>query len=814
MWKKIILFILIQLFIIINPCFPQGNWEQILPPYPTSNQLVSLDFIDEHTGWAVGEYGTIVKTTDGGENWKLIEIPWLDYLLDINFPSTMTGYAVGQNGQIIKSTDGGESWDKQSIKYTNNLNRVRFRDEWNGWIVGEKGLILHTTNGGSEWYQQVSNSRGDLKGIGFINDSSLCAVGTDTTILICDNKGKNWQPSNIKFSEGVTLEYNYIFRDIFFLNDTLGWICGARFRSTRERGVILKTTNSGKSWIEELNFESFNYFEDYGGEKSASGRDGVFPFGLQQIYFSDLNKGLYLINAAQLYVLYIFGNVTLYTENSGKYLTSTICGRKESSDQTGRFCFLNDTDVINTGFGGEFRFSTDSGLTWKYPDYSQRLFSKMVFGNDGRILALKKLKSYFSFFRSNDYGRNWESFEPQVFDNTGKNINIQLGKNSLYFLDIYQDNQSKTLWIIDRYQEKIFKSDDFGLTWQLVKSGVNKNLFQFLSPDTLILYDLQIVEKSPDIYVSELVFNYSFDGGITVNSDRFPGLWNDIIPPSTGLYEVEKYIHDCYFFDGCTGFITGSDGNIVKTTDTGQSWISINSGVVENLFDIEFIDRSVGFIAGEFGRILKTEDGGETWRKTDSGTQETIYSVGFKNEYEGWAGTESGLRYTIDGGETWYGVPLRYKHGLIRNIEFDESGNGYAYTLSPKDDAFPGIKRIIPGGYNLLLCFKAGSNWVNNNQDNELNIKDMKLEPNYPNPFNLHTKIGYQLPESGSVSLKVYNIQGRLVRTLLDEVKKAGEYNVFWDGSTDNDSEVTSGIYIYKLQKRGQVKTRKMVVLK
>ena len=58
---------------------------ELLIPSPTSNQLVSLDFIDENTGWAVGESGTIVKTVDGGLNWRIIEVPWELELFDVNF---------------------------------------------------------------------------------------------------------------------------------------------------------------------------------------------------------------------------------------------------------------------------------------------------------------------------------------------------------------------------------------------------------------------------------------------------------------------------------------------------------------------------------------------------------------------------------------------------------------------------------------------------------------------------------------------------------------------------------------------------------
>jgi photosystem II stability/assembly factor-like uncharacterized protein len=82
------------LFIINMTSYSQGNWELLIPS-TTSNQMVSLYFIDELTGWSVGEYGTITKTTDGGNTWKICEIDILTDLNDVYFPTDRIGYVVG-----------------------------------------------------------------------------------------------------------------------------------------------------------------------------------------------------------------------------------------------------------------------------------------------------------------------------------------------------------------------------------------------------------------------------------------------------------------------------------------------------------------------------------------------------------------------------------------------------------------------------------------------------------------------------------------------------------------------------------------------
>jgi len=87
------------------------------------------------------------------------------------------------------------------------------------------------------------------------------------------------------------------------------------------------------------------------------------------------------------------------------------------------------------------------------------------------------------------------------------------------------------------------------------------------------------------------------------------------------------------------------------------------------------------------------------------------------------------------------------------------------------------------------------------------------LHQNHPNPFNAETVIKYQLPKSGKVSLKIYNSLGQEVRTLVDAMKEAGEFEIHWDGMDDNGSRVSSGIYIYRFQVNEFVSTKKMLFM-
>ena len=89
-----------------------------------------------------------------------------------------------------------------------------------------------------------------------------------------------------------------------------------------------------------------------------------------------------------------------------------------------------------------------------------------------------------------------------------------------------------------------------------------------------------------------------------------------------------------------------------------------------------------------------------------------------------------------------------------------------------------------------------------------------KLFANYPNPFNSRTNINYQLNRFGEVKLSILNIQGQIVKTLVDERKDQGIYTQSWDGRNDADLPVAGGVYIFQLQFGGSVAAKKLLFLK
>ncbi|MCG6914330.1 T9SS type A sorting domain-containing protein, partial [bacterium BMS3Abin03] len=88
-------------------------------------------------------------------------------------------------------------------------------------------------------------------------------------------------------------------------------------------------------------------------------------------------------------------------------------------------------------------------------------------------------------------------------------------------------------------------------------------------------------------------------------------------------------------------------------------------------------------------------------------------------------------------------------------------------------------------------------------------VESYDLAQNYPNPFNPSTTIKYQLPEDGMVTLKIYDILGREIKTLVNEQKSIGRYEVKFDAS-----DLATGVYIYRLKVNDFVSVKKMVLVK
>ncbi|MCX6121918.1 MAG: FG-GAP-like repeat-containing protein [Ignavibacteriales bacterium] len=261
---------------------------------------------------------------------------------------------------------------------------------------------------------------------------------------------------------------------------------------------------------------------------------------------------------------------------------------------------------------------------------------------------------------------------------------------------------------------------------------------------------------------------------------------------------ISDWLSSVDFVDQNAGWAVGQSGAIIKTTDGGNSWISQLSGTSGNLQSVDFIDQNTGWIVGVFlnssgvvlGPILKTTDGGANWINQTNGNDKFLYSVHFIDQNTGWAVGSLGLILkTTNGGNNWISQTSEINTAL--NSVYFVNNTGWA----------------VGEAGTILKTTNGGVTFV---KDAKTEIPDQfVLYQNYPNPFNPNTRIEYGISKASHITIKIFDILGREVATLINEVKSAGIYT-----TTFNAAKMLSGIYFYRLQAGNFVETKKLVLLK
>jgi photosystem II stability/assembly factor-like uncharacterized protein len=131
------------------------DWMGLMPAELMDRGVLSINlydviFLNETSGWVVGDWGTILHTLDGGKTWSLSHIGQFPPLFSVCFKNDKVGWAVGQNGFALKSENGGASWDRFSVNTENSLYRIQLKDDY-GVMAGDQATMFKTDDGGLTW---------------------------------------------------------------------------------------------------------------------------------------------------------------------------------------------------------------------------------------------------------------------------------------------------------------------------------------------------------------------------------------------------------------------------------------------------------------------------------------------------------------------------------------------------------------------------------------------------------------------------------------------------------------------------------------
>jgi photosystem II stability/assembly factor-like uncharacterized protein len=315
------------------------------------------------------------------------------------------------------------------------------------------------------------------------------------------------------------------------------------------------------------------------------------------------------------------------------------------------------------------------------------------------------------------------------------------------------------------------------------------------------------------------------------------------------------YIDAIKMFDTNNGFAVGDpvggQWRLLRTTNGGAAWSS--AGTLPQSGSEFGWGNSMSWVGqnGWFGtdnsRVYRTTDGGTNW--TSSATAFTnSYAVSFATDQLGIA-SGNGAARSSNGGGTWTNTPTQPPVATFGSVAVPLTPNrwysvagGSVYKSTDHGGTWPSdfsqanayeaidMKVVSVGGNNWLVGYAVGDNGTitkyieilpptSISQKGDDIPKEFALEQNYPNPFNPSTIITYSLPEQSAVKLKVFDILGQEVRTLINGTQNAGSFEATWDGQNNAGTQVASGVYYYRLEASSlsganHVRDKKMLLVK
>lgn len=180
---------------------------------PVSSALTGVSFADAHQGWAVGHWGVVLHTSDGGESWTLQRSDLLNDqpLFSVYFTTLQEGWAVGLWSLMLHTTDGGAHWNPVQLppppgshKADRNLYRIFGNSRGELYIACEQGHVLRSTDSGQTWSYLNTGYAGSFWSGVALPGGVLLVGGLRGTIYRSENDGATWTAAKSTFGSSVT----------------------------------------------------------------------------------------------------------------------------------------------------------------------------------------------------------------------------------------------------------------------------------------------------------------------------------------------------------------------------------------------------------------------------------------------------------------------------------------------------------------------------------------------------------------------------------------------------------------------------------
>jgi len=647
------------------------------------------------------------------------------------------------------------------------------------------GGLFASTDYGSNWRATALRDT-DIYAIA--SDSAGVYVGTDNGILFSTDNGLNWIP----LDSGLTSRW------IESLT-----VAGESIYAGTGSGLFV-STNQGETWSSLGLLNSIVYTVAIHGAYIFAGTDG-------SAYRSGDNGETWVpINSGFIYHEYVYS----FAMVGDQLFVGTYNGVYVSSDDGQNWSGTNDG-------------LTETEVHSLYTCVDAKGETILLAGVNGGI------------FTSKDEGKNWQQTYSGWYGNTYV-YGFAASANGIGGTNVYAATAD----------HGVLLSTDYGISWALADQGLNYGNVNTMSEDENVLFagtSGDGVFSSSDGgntwtssgleggYVASMAFN-----GSALLAATLKGVFRSTdhgvswIPSDSGLSNVSLVAVMALgsIFYGI------SSNEVYSSTNNGASWASISNGIsFVRLYALTASDSDI-FVGGfsptmhgpDYGGVFRTTDGGQHWTAVDNGLSDIdVNSLAFGGSAV-LAGTmNGGIFRSTNEGENWTPADTGLTNSAINSLYsysedvFAAAGNAYLTTdggahwtsvgegLNGRAQTFTVLNSVLYAGvYGNGVWRRPLSEMITSvKRDSAVLPVDFALAQNYPNPFNPSTVITYQLPMNSHVVLKIYDVLGREIETLVNEDQKAGSYEVQFEGSN-----LPSGVYFYRLSAQNYVKTLKMVHLK
>jgi photosystem II stability/assembly factor-like uncharacterized protein len=702
-------------------------WEQTNGPY--GNNIWCLCTHPNGTIFAGTIGNGIFKTIDGSQHWtKASNGLTNDTIITIAIDTDGNIFAGTYRG-IFLSTNNGNNWNEVGLRDT--IIRSIIVDIKNNIYATSTG-VFRSTDTGRSWIQIVPQEYLSTVYSIDIHLNGLIACGTDRGTLISTNNGETWARIDIRENPVYSLAIN-----------SLGHI----FAMVYNYGIY-RSTNNGISW-------------EWKSEGVGTGRVKVLGI--------DRNDQIYISNFFHWDRYIVRGSRLLRSINNGDSWNAVDTTQIKSFINA--MCFDNKGKIYVGTYGNGVYYSSDSGINWfEYNEGIYNTINNLKIDQDDNLYAV----SNGAIYRLTNKGASWKQIGPKdavikslaihpngnifvgqyaynmylnggcVYRTTDHGENwLSVGSWNRESVDALAIDKNGIIYAGIRNAQQLFMTTDLGNTWQLCG---------WIPPESFIKINrIENIEISSNGYIWLSTFE---------NFSQFPLLYDDF----RSLY--------------CS-------------IDSGTTWSrkfssrqNINSILVNNVNDV--------FIGLDTKGIFKSTDYGNSWNTVNNGLIDTsIKSLSINSQGNIFAGTNNaGIFISTNNGINWTNINSGLTSLGVNTIALD--ANGYAYIGARNS----GVYKSTQPTTEVIVYNKTLPEYY-------------KLFQNYPNPFNPSTTIRYELPMASHVTLKVYNILGQEVATLVNEKKEAGRYEVNFDGS-----KLPSGVYFYRIQAGAFTQTRKLLLLR